>query len=179
MKNDSPIIHFSREWKSLGLEIMILKVELEHGSKKLYKIAKKITESEIANPDLISNEFNFLAIFLKNSGLMCLDIESIENSVDKFYSLLKKRQIDSSSFVMERSLNGGLHIYFRTPNFGIKTQHFKSIDGIKYDVLVDGRVFTAPSSFNRKKYEWIGSCFESKTKIEDFPIFPVDLYDFL
>lgn len=179
MKIDNPIVHFSKMWNSLGLQTMLLKVEHEHGSKKLYRMSKKITETELANPDLISNEFNFLAIFLKDSGLMCLDIESIENSVDKFYSLLETRQVDTSSFVVEKSLNGGLHLYFRIPDMEVKTQHFKKLEGICYDVLVDGRAFTAPSHFKEKKYNWIGSCFETKTKIEDFPIFPIVLYDFL
>ena len=173
------IIEYAKRWKSIGIDSFSLKVEREHGSKKLYRKSIKISDEMISSPDILSEDFNFLGIFLKDSGIFCLDIESIDNSVNNFYKLLSERGLDPNSFLMEKSLNGGLHAYFRSGGLIIENKHFKFLHGIHFDVLSTTRAFTSPSVFNDKRYEWIGICFDEITKLEQIPIFPEELQDLI
>ena len=173
------IIEQAKKWKDIGIDSFSIKVECESGSKKLYRKSLKITEEMLTSPEILPEDFNFLGIFLKNSGIFCLDIEPINNSVNNFYSLLSERGIDPNSFLMEKSLNGGLHVYFRTDDLRIENKHFKFLHGINFDVLSNFRAFTSPSSFNGKKYEWIGSHFNQAPDQIQIPKFPAELLDFI
>jgi hypothetical protein len=173
------ILEYSKKWSSLGIETFSIRVEAEHGSKKLFRGMIKITDEVIKSPDLLPNDFNFLGILIKNSGIFCLDIEWINGSVDKFYSLLDERGIDPDSLLIENSMNKGLHLYFRTEGLIIKNEHFKELNGIHFDVLSNFRAFTSPSMFNGKQYEWIGNNFNLITDIDKIPAFPESLADFI
>jgi hypothetical protein len=178
MQRDS-IIEYAKRWKAIGINTFSLKIEKEHGSKKLYRKAIKISDEMLVSPDMLHDDFNFLGIFLKNSGIFCLDVESIHNSVDNFYSLLVERGIDPNSFLMEKSLNGGLHAYFRTGDLIIEDKHFNILNGIHFDILSNFRAFTSPSTFDDKRYEWIGTCFDNITGLDQIPVFPEELHDLI
>lgn len=173
------IIHFANKWNSIGISTVSLKVEHLLGSKKLFKRIIPITEEVFNNPEILPDDFNFLAVLLKNSGIFCLDVEGIPGSMESFYSLLKDRKIDTESFIMEKTLNGGVHTYFRVPEIPIQTKHLKNMYGIHFDVLTNLRSFTAPSKFRSKSYEWIGNNFYNISSIQEFPEFPESLFDLI
>ena len=80
---------------------------------------------------------------------------------------------------MEKSLNGGLHAYFRTGDLIIEDKHFNILNGIHFDILSNFRAFTSPSAFDDKRYEWIGTCFDNITGLDQIPVFPEELHDFI
>lgn len=173
------ILEYSEKWKSLGIETFSIKIEAEHRSKKLFRKMIKITDETIKSHDSIPNDFNTLGIILGDSGIFCLDIENIDGSVDNFYSILKKRGIEKESLLIEKSMNSGLHIYFKCGELAIKNKHFKQLEGVHFDVLTKTRAFTAPSLFNSKRYEWLGDKFNNINTFNDIPSFPLLLSDFL
>ena len=173
------ILEHAKRWRSIGIDTVSIKVEGEHRSKKLYRKTLKISDEILNSPDMLSEDFNFLGISLRNSGIFCLDIEAINSSVDNFYSLLAEREIDPNSFLMETSLNGGLHAYFRTDDLIIENKHFKFLHGIHFDILTRFRVFTSPSTFSGKKYEWIGTHFDRISSLNQIPKFPEELHDLI
>ncbi len=173
------ILDYANRWRSIGIDSVLIKVEGEHRSKKLYRKTVKVDEEILKSPDMLSDDFNFLGISLKSSGIFCLDVEGIGESVDNFYAVLDERGIDPDSFLMEKSLNGGIHAYFRVGELEIKNEHFKFLHGIHFDVLTKFRAFTSPSKFRNKKYEWIGDSFYRLTSLDQIPKFPKELYDFI
>jgi hypothetical protein len=174
---NNPILDAARKWRSIGIDSMALKVEGEHRSKKLFKKTLRLTDKILDSHENIDGEYNFLGIILRGSGLICLDVEAnTPESVPSFYKLLKDKEIDPESLLMEKSLNGGIHVYFRLGNLEIKTQHFKEFSGINFDILTSLRAFTSPSSFKHKRYEWIGSGMSKINCKEDIRIFPESLY---
>ena len=179
MEHRDLILEYSRKWKSLGIDSISIKMEMECGSKKLHRQSMRITDEMRDNPELLPEGFNFLGIFLRDSGIFCLDIEGLPGSVESFYVLLKERGVEPDTFLMEKSGNGGLHAYFRMGSLPLKTEHFKLHGGIHYDILTHFRAFTTPSQLKGKKYEWIGPRFDQIVSIQDIPSFPESLYDFL
>lgn len=178
MSHKNLIVEYSKKWEILGIKSAAIKVEREHGSKKLFKKVTKLSAEILENQDL-QEDFNFLAIFLKDSGIFCLDVEGLPGSIKQFYKFLEERGVDHRSLMMETSLNGGIHAYFRTGMLSLKTQHFKDLNGIKYDLLFDGRAFTCPSSFGGKKYEWQGQLFHRISSKDEIPEFPTVLSQLL
>ena len=174
---NNSILDAARKWRSIGVESMALKVEAEHRSKKLFKKTIRLTDQILDSHEDLNDEYNFLGIILQGSGLICLDVEAnTPESVPSFYKLLKDKEIDPESLLMEKSLNGGIHVYFRLGDLEIKTEHFKGISGINFDILTSLRAFTSPSSFNHKRYEWIGSGMSKINYKEDIQVFPESLY---
>ena len=174
---NNPILDAARKWRSIGIDSMALKVEAEHRSKKLFKKTIRLTDQILDSHEDLNDEYNFLGIILQGSGLMCLDIEAnTPESVPTFYKLLKDKEIDIESLLMEKSLNGGIHVYFRLGDLEIKTEHFKEVSGINFDILTNMRAFTSPSSFKHKMYEWIGSGISKINCKEDIQVFPESLY---
>jgi hypothetical protein len=161
------------KWKSFGIDSFVMKVEAECGSKKLSKKFVKLDSEILLSPDNMPNDVNFFGIFLDNSGLVCLDIEHAPpGSVQNFFFFLEEVELNPDTFLMENSLNGGLHIFFRSPNLEIETKHFLEFRGIGFDFLTKGRVFTSPSFFKQKKYQWWNGGireFESKKEIQIIP----------
>jgi hypothetical protein len=181
MSSSSPEFFFNhaRQWISLGIKTTLMRVDKEYGIKKLISKGIKLEEPLLSQPEKIPFDFNFLGIFLRDSGLLCLDIEGVPGSVEEFLELLSKRGIDSKTLIMENTLNQGLHLYFQIGEMQIHTQHYKKLGGIHYDILTDMRAFTAPSYLADKKYAWRGRGISHLTSVSDFPTFPSELLDFL
>lgn len=148
------------------------------GSKKLIR-RYDVSNLENNTADILSGGPNFIAILIRDTDLMCLDIDPVTPySVTNFYSLLKNKGINPDSLLMEKSLNGGLHIYFRLCGRKIRNTHFLEYNGIHFDILTNLRVFTSPSSFGNKKYEWINEgirSINSFDEIQEIPEFVLEM----
>jgi hypothetical protein len=156
----------------------VIKVEGEIKNRKIFRGCKSITEEIIQDLDNFDlDKFNFLAIDLRKSGLICLDIEGHPDSVNDFYSFLEKNNVKKDDLLIEKTINNGLHIYFRNNYNLYKESHWNNLGNIHFDLLTR-RSFTTPSFFKNKKYEWIGDNFnkiKSKNDISNTPIFVLDL----
>lgn len=156
--------------KLWDLEIFtsLIKFQREDGYKKRYKDPTDITEDTIGSLDF--GIYDFLVINLMKSNLVCLDIEDHPNSVADFYQFLKKERIDIRSLSIERSMNNGIHIYFRNIPY-LRIEHWNGFGNIHYDIL-NKRAFSSPSSFNGKYYEWMYNPFEDIKKRDDIQTTP-------
>ena len=96
MQRDS-IIEYAKRWKAIGINSFSLKIEKEHGSKKLYKKAIKISDEMLVSPDILPGDFNFLGpnsflagnskigdfcklsfgTFIMQNGFLCSNIKSM------------------------------------------------------------------------------------------------------
>lgn len=172
------LVEYSKKWESLGLKTSIINVVAQIGSKKIINKSVKITDQIKNDGYNLQDDFNFIGILLKGSDLICLDIDPvIPESISNFYLFLHENSADPDKFLMERSLNGGLHVYFRLSGKIINEFHFGEFSGIYLDVLTNSRVFTSPSSFKNKKYEWIGMDIHQINSIEEIPEIPEFLFD--
>jgi len=156
--------------KLWNLEIFtsLIKFDREDGYKKRYSNPIEITDGNIESVDL--GNYDFLVINLLKSNLICLDIEGHTNSVTDFYEFLEKNRIDITSLSVEKSMNNGLHIYFRNTPY-LKPTHWNGLGNIHYDIL-DKRSFTSPSLFNGKCYEWLYNPLENMKKRYDIQTTP-------
>lgn len=174
------LLESAHRWHSLGIQTVLLEIAGEHGSKKLIRKAKKVEENLFHLDSDSLTEFNFLAVMLSGSGLVCIDVDpATPDSVSNFYSWLLASKIQSSDLLMESTLNGGLHLYFRLGDYTIPTIHFCSWKGICFDLLTDKRIFTSPSSFGPKKYAWLHGGFEKVSKLTDIPSLPSQFFGML
>ena len=145
--------------KLWGLEIFtsLVKFQREDGYKKRYKDPIEITDENIESVDF--DNYDFLVIDLAKSNLICLDIEGHSNSVTDFYQFLEKERIDIRSLSVEKTMNNGLHLYFRNTSY-TPIEHWNGFGDIHYDIL-NKRSFTSPSSFDGKYYEWMYNPFKN------------------
>ena len=172
LETNNNLIEFCKKWESLGVRTLLLKMNGQIGSKKLIK-------GYDANNKL-SDGPNFIAILIRETDLICLDIDPVTPySIPNFYSFLEDRGINTNSLLMEKTLNGGLHIYFRLNGRKIKNTHFLEHNGIHFDILTNFRVFTSPSNFRDKKYEWMGEGIMSINSFEDIPEIPEFVFEML
>lgn len=146
------MIDYIKRWNALGVLTKVSVCEAQRGSMKTIRHSNLVNGSE--SPDIIKDS-NFLSINLRVSNLVCLDVEGTRNSVVKFKEILSSLGVSLESLFYERSLNSGLHIYFRNSN-NIELSKYKKAkaDGIDFDFLYTGRAFTAPSYLDDKFYEW-------------------------
>lgn len=172
MKNIKPYIE---KLLSLGIVPSVLKFKKEDGYKKLYKDPIKIKANNLHSTNF--DNYDFLAIELEESGLICLDIEDHYRSVEEFWNFLMEKRINTPLLFIEKSLNDGLHVYFRTGG-GIPKSHWNKLGNIHYDILTK-RAFTSPSSFGNKSYEWVYNDFNSLESIDDIPKIPPSMAEFL
>lgn len=156
---------YIKKFKNLGISVYVIDVKAEKGSRKFHGGRKRNIE------DLNLDEYNFLGIDLKDSGLLCLDIEGHLNSVNNFRKFLKDNFIDEENLLLEKTMNNGLHVYFRNIHDIQNESLWNIYNGIHFDILTR-RAFTTPSSFKGKKYEWIGDNFNNLKKIDDIPSTP-------
>lgn len=158
------MIKYIRKFNDLEIPTFLINIKGEIGFRKLYRgmiSSDKINESDI--------DHNFLCINLKKSNLICLDIEGHPNSVESFYEFLSAHDIDSDSLLMEKTMNNGLHVYFKNNYDMWKESTFNEYNNIHFDLLTK-RAFTAPSTFNGKTYEWITDFWSLKSRnIPDTP----------
>lgn len=168
------------KWKSFGIDSFVMRVEAELGSKKLSKKFVKLNSEMLLYKENIPSDVNFFGIFLQNSDLICLDIEHLPSgSVQNFFFFLERVGLNPDTFLIENSLNGGLHIFFRNTGTKLETKHFLQYHGIGFDVLTKDRVFTSPSFFKSKKYEWWNGGIKEFTSKEDIPIIPLPLLEMI
>jgi hypothetical protein len=157
--------------KLWNLEIFtsLIKFDYEEGYKKRYSNPTEITKGNINFIDF--GIYDFLAIDLMKSDLICLDIEGHPNSLNDFCQFLKSERVNLESLSVEKSMNNGFHIYFRNTPY-IKLQSWNGMGNIHYDIL-GKRAFTSPSIFRGKSYEWIYNPFEKMKKRDDIPNTPL------
>ena len=79
---------YIKKLKDLGISVYVIDVKAERGSRKFHGGRKRNIE------DLNLDEYNFLGIDLKDSGLLCLDIEGHLHSVNNFRKFLKDNFIN-------------------------------------------------------------------------------------
>jgi hypothetical protein len=147
------ILTQASKWREVGVFTYACKVDLEWGIRKTHRNSIKITDDLLSNPSLLPEDYNFLALDLENSEIVCLDIEGNPGSVEDFMEVLEEKSIDLSDFLVEKTLNNGLHIYFRYSKVRRMENIFAmELKRIKFDVLCRGKVFTFPSYLGKKRY---------------------------
>jgi hypothetical protein len=158
----------------------VLKVCGQLGSKKLIKKSLRLTGEITTEKYEISEDFNFIGILMKDSDLMCLDIDPVTpSSIPNFYLLLNDLGINPNSLLIERSINDGLHVYFRLNGRKVEHVHFMEYKGIHFDVLTKFRVFTSPSEFGGKRYEWVGGGINTINSLEEIPEVPDFVFEMI
>ena len=172
----SEILRYSKEWRRIGIETCICNVEKIMGIRKLHRFSIKITDELEKNPQRIPTGINFLGVILSKSPIMCLDIENEGESIEQFHQIIIDNGIKMGDMFGERSLNGGIHLYFRIPidNRG-RNQYKKSYKNLNYDLLFTGKCFTVHSFFKDKRYERFNRSIFDINSINDIPHFPESL----
>jgi len=153
----------------LDIFTSLIKFNGEIGYKKRYSNPIDITNENIKSVDF--DTYDFLVINLFRSDLICLDIENHPNSLTDFYRFLDKEGVDIKSLSVEKSMNNGLHIYFRNTSH-VPIEHWNGFGNIHYDII-NKRAFTSPSSFGGKYYEWMYNSFEIIKNRDDIPTTPI------
>jgi len=175
--NISDILRHCIKWYALGIETKVCKIEGEFGIRKLHKNSVRFSIETARNFKEKYNEYNFLGICLRNSGLMCLDIEGTPHSVEEFMSILEEKSLKIDDFLVESTMNGGLHLYFRVPkDWKIRNLYARKHGNINFDVLFHGKSFTSPSEFRDKSYRFVGRSVFDLNSIVDIKEFPEELY---
>jgi len=147
------ILEQASKWREIGVYTYACKVDLEWGIRKLHKNSIKITDAVFSNPALLPEDYNFLALDLENSEIVCLDIEGNPGSVEDFMDFIEEKSINLSDFLVEKTLNNGLHIYFRYNKVRRRENIFAmELKRIRFDVLCRGKAFTFPSYLGKKRY---------------------------
>lgn len=175
--NISDILRHCVKWYSLGAETRICKVEKVMGIRKFHKNSIKFSPKIGANPGKIPEGYNFLGVSLRDSGLMCLDIEGTPGSLENFMDILEKKSLRINDFLTESTMGGGIHIYFRVPK-GIKTKNMyaRKHENIDFDVLFNGKSFSVPSKYVDKSYIFLNRSVFDLNSIMDIQEFPEELY---
>ena len=173
------LINYIQRWQELGVHIGLLKCDKQKGKIKFVNDTLRINPGDRLDDSW--NDYNFLFIELAQSGICCLDIEGTKNSVETFTSRLDILGIPLNSLFYERSLNKGLHIYFRALEGVGKKNHGSLRSGdILFDILNVGRAFTSPSYLGNKKYQW-GEInpftIQSLDDIQEVPLWINDLFN--
>jgi len=152
--NTNILLDVAKKWNSLGCYTIAYKVDREHGRLKLHRNSLPITQNILNEEEKIPIFYNFLALDLKKSSLVCIDIDNNPYSLSEFYKILGKNSRKISDFFYETSINGGIHIYFRKKNNGIERNIYEGRKNhIIFDVIYTGSVFVYPSEAEGDKYE--------------------------
>jgi hypothetical protein len=174
------LLEVAKKWDSLGCYTIACKVVKEYGRIKLHKNSISITQDILNGIDKIPEDYNFLALDLRKSGIVCLDIENNPNSVSEFCDFLVKNGRNISEFFYEASLNGGIHIYFRSKNQNFERNRYDvRRNHIVFDVLYTGKAFLYPSKLGNKRYEAQTTSIYTIQTINDVEIIPKFIDDFI
>jgi len=147
------LLEVAKKWDSLGCYTIACKVDREYGILKLHKNSLPITQEILNGEEKIPDDYNFLALDLKKSGIICLDIENNPGSVSEFCDFLEKNGRKITDFFYETSLNNGIHVYFRNDYQRFERNIYNSRKNhIVFDVLRTGKAFLHPSKLGDKKY---------------------------
>lgn len=150
MTQKEKILSQASKWKEAGVSTYACMFDLERRYQRSFI---KITDEILNNHNLFPENYNFLALDLENSDVSCLDIEGNPGSVEGFLEIMEEKSIDLSDFIVERTFNNGLHIYFSSSKYKRKDNIFAmELKTIKLDVLYRGKVFTFPSCVGEKRY---------------------------
>ena len=168
------LLETARIWKSLGVETFFYKFYGEHRQMKVYLSKKSLEEME-KDPD---PALDILAIRITESPLFCLDIDNLGDSISNFHALLEKNGSSIEDFIYEKTRNGGYHIYFYTEEICGNIMHH-DFSGVHIDVIFRGNVFTSPTHFGGKGYNWGTRSLSSLNSLKDLGEIPVWLDDFL
>lgn len=143
---------FSERWEILGIRSRKSEMVGRMGIRKFHK--------ETETP-------NFLGLRISGTGLACLDIDNLEGSVKNFEGIIYDQGINLSDYFVEKTLNGGYHIFFRIPK-ELKKRNLYGCKklGVRFDLLYSGRVFTTPSSYESREYRFLN--------IDPFSIISID-----
>jgi hypothetical protein len=142
----------ANKWRDLGISTSIGKYSKEISQVKIIKDIRSI-ENIDTEEILFNNGYNVLILEISKSNIFCIDIDNVDDSIKNFHNILDLNQSVLDDFFHEKTRNGGYHLYFRS-----KEKHRNIIgnfySGIRIDILLTGRVFTSPSSFNWKSYSF-------------------------
>jgi hypothetical protein len=171
--NIPEILRHCDKWNSLGVETYVCKVDHIFGIRKLYRdsirFSPGITENDVEG-------YNFLGVSLRDSGIMCLDVEGNKGSLDEFMEILDKKSLKIEDFLAESTMNGGIHIYFKAPNRKLNRNVYAIKHGnINFDVLFSGKSFSAPSKYNNLEYRFINKSVFDINSIDEIQEFPREL----
>lgn len=168
-----PWIH---RWRELGARVQVSRCQFQRKPHK--PTDKPLTITDDTNLDDLEDR-NFLALHLELSGLVCLDVETHRGSVDRFREWLIQTGIDLDSLFWERSLNNGLHIYFRWTGEHRKNLVNRKAGPIVFDFLFGGRAFTTPSNLGGKSCQWGPKNPFTISQINEIPEAPEWLWRFI
>lgn len=141
----------ARKWNSLGVPVIGMYLHQIREDLKFATKVEDLSDKELEGAD--EKDYNCLALFISKTNLICLDINNEEDSIPLFHEYLKSNGADISDFYYETTMNDGLHLYFI--NQGFKKNLYKhDNEGIKFDLLCQGRVFTSPTSYGEGRYSF-------------------------
>ncbi len=141
----------ARKWNSLGVPVIGMYLRQISEDLKFATKAEDLSEKELEGTD--EKDYNCLALFISKTNLICLDINNEDDSIPLFHEYLALNGSDISDFYYEKTMNGGLHLYFINQGFR-KNLYKNDKDGIKFDLLCQGRVFTSPTSYGESSYSF-------------------------
>jgi hypothetical protein len=163
------ILSQASKWKEAGVSTYACRFDLERRYQRSFI---KITDEIIKDHNLLPQSYNFLAIDLENSDISCLDIEGNPGSVECFMKMMEEKSINLSDFIVEKTINNGLHVYFSSGNNRKRDNIFAmELKTMKFDVLYRGKAFTFPSYLGEKRYVPMFNIEENirREKIVDMP----------
>ncbi len=170
------IIAHCNKWHSLGVKTYLCKIEAVYGIRKFYKKSLEFHPQIINDLEKNNHGYNFLGVSLKDSGFICLDIEGTPGSLEDFNKMLEEKSLKMSDFFVEKTMNEGVHIYFRTPAI-IKRRNMYAMryGRINFDFLFNGKAFSAPSKYKDRSYSFINKSVFDLNSINDIPEMPQEL----
>ena len=148
---------FKERWESLGMDCVLSEMVGERGILKFHRK----TESP-----------NSISVMLSGKDLACLDIDNFGDSMKNFLAVVEREGMDLEEYLIEKTLHNGYHIFFRMPN-SLKKKNLYANEhlGVKYDILHRGRVFTTPSSYKTRGYNFLKKdpfSIQSLDEIQDY-----------
>lgn len=162
----------ARKWNSLGVPVIGMYLHQISEDLKFASKVEDLSDKELEDAD--EKDYNCLALFISMTNLICLDINNEDDSISLFHEYLKSNGADISDFYYETTMNGGLHLYFI--NQGFKKNLYKhDNEGIKFDLLCQGRVFTSPTSYGDCSYSFGEKTPLQLTSVEQIGEMPVFL----
>lgn len=162
----------ARKWNSLGVPVIGMYLHQISEDLKFATKAEDLSDKELEGAD--EKDYNCLALFISKTNLICLDINNEDDSIELFHKHLRFYGADISDFYYEKTMNGGLHLYFINQGFK-KNLYNNDYNGVKFDLLCQGRVFTSPTSYGDGSYSFGEKTPMQLTSVEQIGVMPVFL----
>jgi len=164
------LLETANKWKDLGVVTLIGKYVKELNRIKIIDEPREIRNTD-TDESILKDGYDVLILEISDSPIFCIDVDNVNESIKKFHELLESNNTSIDHFIYEKTRNGGYHIYFRSSE-RYKNIMGKSYCGIGIDILMVGRIFTSPSSFNGKKYTFGKIKLEGLNSINDIGEIP-------